>query len=171
MSGQRLPKNSAIVFGDLTIEALATSLVELRVGGNGVRSLSSLGLNNFMHLELLDCRNNKLDNLDDIQVYFSRSGQSLRSVTFMGNPVEKSKDYFRGLLLASSENMEIIDGKEIQAQQRMSLRRMYVKKMQRRNSKSGSTSFTSSTTTTSSSSKALAASASGLSVSSSRRNL
>ena len=113
MSGQRLPKDSSIVFTDLTIEALATSLVELRVGGNGVRSLSALGLNNFMHLELLDCRDNALRDLEDIQLYFSRSGQSLRSVTFRGNPVEKSKDYFRGKFRAKREITLIARGMKL----------------------------------------------------------
>ncbi|XP_015607168.1 protein phosphatase 1 regulatory subunit 42 [Cephus cinctus] len=106
---QRIAPGELLCFDPRTVATLSNCLKVLNVTGNKMNSLRQI--NDFRFLEILEVKNNSIQDIEDLTESVNALIR-LRELFLQGNPVTQCYRY-RENLIANSESLVNLDGKDI----------------------------------------------------------
>eukprot|EP00941_MAST-03F_sp_MAST-3F-sp1_P005157 g5157.t1 len=122
--GSRKELSRELEFDPASLEALQ-DLKVLNVTGNGINSISILSY--LGQLENLQARNNKIVDLEDLQMLFQYA-RRLKTLDIRENPICNLPKYLERVVIASPPSLRLLDGKEIKMQEKKFLLALYARK-------------------------------------------
>ncbi|XP_031845088.1 uncharacterized protein LOC116432402 [Nomia melanderi] len=132
IENQRLSPGESLCFDPRSIYTLSTCLQVLNISGNRIISLK--GIKNLHKLEILDARNNSVEDIDDLTDTISFL-TSLKDLSLQGNSVTQCYRYKENLI-ANNDTIKNFDGKTITDECRCFMKRFKIEKHLYRKKKS-----------------------------------
>ncbi|XP_021914130.1 protein phosphatase 1 regulatory subunit 42-like isoform X2 [Zootermopsis nevadensis] len=123
IQNQQLPQGETLQFDPRTMKGLAKSLHVLDVTSNGLTSVADLQcLHNLKSLTAqYNCLSDTIDLIQAVSQWYR-----LTSLELIGNPVCSQQKYRERLIIFSSNNLVLLDGKQIHDTSRDFLKRLEI---------------------------------------------
>ena len=125
---QFIQPTHSLMFDHMTVHAISGSLKVLNVAGNNIDDLGSIC--RLYNLEKINATKNNIQDMKQLQLLFA-SCQYIQEADFRGNPIVVStpKNKYRDqLVLASSQELKLLDGSQITPFLRMNVQRLKMHK-------------------------------------------
>ncbi|XP_041670426.1 protein phosphatase 1 regulatory subunit 42 [Cheilinus undulatus] len=109
LENQRLAPGEQLLFDSRTLLSLSESLCVLNINNNNIDDIKNLSV--LKELQQFSAADNKLSNIEDLEVVFSHWPELLQ-MDLSGNPV-CGKAKYRDRLITVCISLEVLDGREI----------------------------------------------------------